>query len=29
MPTVVDEHLGRGYVDLFLLLREELGLVTQ
>jgi hypothetical protein len=29
-PTAVDQHLGRGYVELFLLLllREEQGLIT-
>ena len=29
MATTVDKHLGRGYADLFLLLREELGLIPQ
>jgi hypothetical protein len=28
MPTAADKHLGRGYVDLFLLLRKERGLIT-
>jgi hypothetical protein len=29
MPPVVGEHLGRGYADFFLLLKEEWRLVAQ